>query len=62
MSAQRDDLGHDYGASMQQAWESGVGDLQEKDLGTSRVTFDDEGIPILGDYIFGKLLLLDLSQ
>lgn len=58
MSAQRDDTVHDYGAAMQQAWEGGVGDLQEKELGGPRMNFDAEGIPILGDYIFGKIYIL----
>ncbi|KAF9469877.1 hypothetical protein BDZ94DRAFT_1151032 [Collybia nuda] len=54
MSAQRDDLSHDYGVSMQRAWEGGIGNLQEKELESPRMHFDAEGIPILGDYIFER--------
>ena len=61
MSAQRedgeDDL--DYTETMKEAWEGGMGrfgDLgkdreDESDLGGLR--FDDDGAPILGEYVFG---------
>lgn len=53
MSAQRDELDHNIGGSMQQAWEGGIGDFQESSLGDKPMRFDTEGLPILGDYVFG---------
>ncbi|KAF7321780.1 TPR-REGION domain-containing protein [Mycena kentingensis (nom. inval.)] len=51
MSAQRDELDHDYGAAMKQAWEGGIGDYG--DLSDSQpLKFDANGIPILDDYVF----------
>lgn len=52
MNAQRDEL--DYGASMQEAWESGIGDFQEGPSSEKALRFDPEGVPILGDYVFGE--------
>ncbi|KAF8070667.1 hypothetical protein FPV67DRAFT_1035722 [Lyophyllum atratum] len=52
MSAQRDDLDHDYGASMQNAWESGIGDIPGTTIGEQPLKFDREGLPVLGQYIF----------
>ncbi|KAJ2917783.1 hypothetical protein MD484_g2622, partial [Candolleomyces efflorescens] len=52
MNAQRDEL--DYGESMQQAWENGVGDFQEGSSTDRPMQFDAEGVPILGDYVFEK--------
>ncbi|KAG6866740.1 hypothetical protein C0991_011399 [Blastosporella zonata] len=52
MSDQRDELDHDYGASMQNAWESGIGDFDETTIGEPPLKFDTEGIPVLGEYIF----------
>ncbi|KAF5380594.1 hypothetical protein D9615_004619 [Tricholomella constricta] len=52
MSAQRDELDHDYGASMQSAWESGIGDIPGTTLGEQPLKFDPEGLPILGQYVF----------
>ncbi|KAF4620537.1 hypothetical protein D9613_000470 [Agrocybe pediades] len=49
MNAQRDEL-EDYGTSMQNAWESGIGNYDDT-FGPS-IKFDGEGIPILGDYVF----------
>ncbi|KAJ3489054.1 hypothetical protein NLI96_g2421 [Meripilus lineatus] len=49
MSSQRDDL--DYGEAMQGAWENGLGDYDPQD---EHVKFDDEGLPILGDYLFER--------
>lgn len=53
MSAQRDELEHDYGADMQQAWEAGLGDYQGISQDEASVKFDGDGLPILGDYKFG---------
>lgn len=50
MSAQRDE-DYDYGASMQAAWENGLGQYDEFD---SQPKFDTDGIPLLGDYKFGE--------
>ncbi|GLB37649.1 putative P-loop containing nucleoside triphosphate hydrolase protein [Lyophyllum shimeji] len=52
MSAQRDELDHDYGASMQNAWESGIGNISGTTVGEQPLKFDAEGIPILGEYTF----------
>ncbi|KAJ3494592.1 hypothetical protein NMY22_g20052 [Coprinellus aureogranulatus] len=52
MNAQRDEL--DYGESMQNAWESGLGDFQEGASTEKPLQFDDEGVPLLGEYIFGR--------
>ncbi|KAJ6587168.1 hypothetical protein DFH09DRAFT_1142802 [Mycena vulgaris] len=51
MSAQRDELEHDYGAAMKSAWEGGVGDFSE-DADSKALKFDGEGIPILSEYLF----------
>ncbi|KAJ7496031.1 hypothetical protein B0H11DRAFT_2155850 [Mycena galericulata] len=51
MSSQRDELDHDYGAAMQNAWEGGIGDFSE-DAESKALKFDAEGIPTLGEYIF----------
>lgn len=59
MSSQREDLDHDYGASMQQAWESGIGDFQESGLGEKPMRFDNEGLPVLGLYVFGQSFPID---
>ena len=53
MNAQRESLDYDYGESMQQAWESGANDLQDDGVRES-MKFDDDGLPILGPYEFGK--------
>ncbi|THH02071.1 hypothetical protein EW026_g733 [Hermanssonia centrifuga] len=45
MSSTRDEF--DYGASMQEAWNTGTAN-------ETTIRFDDEGLPILGDYIFEK--------
>ena len=51
MNAQRDEL--DYGESMQNAWESGIGDFQEGSSAEKPLLFDAEGVPQLGEYVFG---------
>ncbi|KAJ7772620.1 hypothetical protein DFH07DRAFT_802580 [Mycena maculata] len=48
MSSQREE---DYGAAMQSAWESGLGDFSEN-TETQALKFDADGIPTLGEYIF----------
>lgn len=49
------DLNHDYGATMKEAWETRYGaeldpDFAEKQM---RLHFDDDGFPILPEYKFG---------
>ncbi|OBZ70761.1 Dihydroxy-acid dehydratase [Grifola frondosa] len=52
MSAERDDLDYDYGGMMKSAWEDG---LNEYDiLQDQAIQFDDNGLPILGEYVFEK--------
>lgn len=48
MSSSRDDYDYDYGETMQGAWSDATA-AQE-----SPVKFDDDGLPVLGDYTFGK--------
>lgn len=51
MDSQRDDLS--YGNAMQEAWESGLGNVPESStFGDPPVKFDNDGIPLLGDYVF----------
>lgn len=57
MSAQRDEL--DYGEAMQGAWESGLGDYEPRE---DTMKFDDEGLPIFGDYVFGGFPIHTLRQ
>ncbi|KAJ7079093.1 hypothetical protein B0H15DRAFT_520923 [Mycena belliarum] len=52
MSAQRDELDHDYGAAMQNAWEGGVGDFSESE--SKALKFDSDGIPVLSQYVFDQ--------
>jgi peroxin-5 len=53
VSAQRDELEHDYSADMQQLWEGGLGDYQDISQDEGLLKFDDDGLPILGEYKFG---------
>lgn len=53
MSAQRDELDHDYGGAMQNAWENGIGDMPANIIGEKPLEFDKEGLPVLGEYRFG---------
>lgn len=54
MSSKREDLDHDYGSEMQQAWESGLGNYEDSGFtGDAPLKFDDEGLPILSEYVFG---------
>jgi hypothetical protein len=56
MSSQReDDLDYDFGASMQEAFQAGdQGGFQDK---IPHQMFDEEGLPILTPYSFGKFLI-----
>ncbi|KAH8107237.1 peroxisome targeting signal receptor [Cristinia sonorae] len=52
MNSQRSsDLDFDYGAMMQGAWESGLGNWGEPAL-ESGTKFNEEGLPVLGEYEF----------
>jgi len=51
MTAQRDELEHDYGSAMQDAWENGLGDFSDT---ADNPRLDEHGYPILGEYIFGE--------
>lgn len=49
MSAQRDELEHDYGSTMQDIWENGLGDYTIPDN-----KLDEDGYPTVGVYVFDK--------
>lgn len=51
MHERDEDLQTDYGTSMQQAWESSMGNFEVPE----GMKFDGEGIPLLGNYVFGEL-------
>jgi peroxin-5 len=51
-NSNREELDDDIGADMQNAWEGGIGDFREDVHGES-VIFDDDGLPVLGEYVFG---------
>ncbi|KAI0820042.1 peroxisome targeting signal receptor [Trametes gibbosa] len=54
MSSQREDLDFDYGEMMQSGWDRWEGNMDpDYSLGPP-LQFDEEGIPILGDYVFEK--------
>ena len=53
MSAQREELDFDFGGDMQKAWENGLGNYQGSSSGAPPLKFDDDGLPILGEYKFG---------
>ncbi|KAF9227363.1 TPR-like protein [Gyrodon lividus] len=50
MTAQREELDHDYSGAMQDAWESGLGEF--RDSGVANPKFDVFGYPILTEYVF----------
>ena len=50
MNSQREDLDFDYGGMMKNAWDG----VNSTDFSPSPpLQFDDQGIPTLGDYVFG---------
>lgn len=51
MSSQREELDFDYGATMQQAWEDGLGSGA---FGQSTLQYQPDGAPILEPYSFGS--------
>lgn len=53
MTAQREELEHDYSKSMQDAWQSGLGDYTSGGV-SDNPKFDERGYPILDEYVFGK--------
>ncbi len=60
MNSQREDLDFDYGGMMQNAWEGGMGDSDYSF--EPAMQFDEEGLPILGDYVFGTSYALRLPH
>lgn len=58
MSAERDEVDHDYGSEMQQTWENGVGNFSGTVLGDTGLKFDSDGMPILGEYTFGTMVMI----
>jgi peroxin-5 len=52
MTAQREDLEHDYTGAMQGAWESGIGQFNDSEIDNPK--FDEFGYPILTEYVFGE--------
>ncbi|TFK54495.1 TPR-like protein [Heliocybe sulcata] len=55
MSSRREDSDMlDYGESMQNAWESGLGDYGEEPRSEAVTRFDDEGLPIFSDFPFDQ--------
>jgi hypothetical protein len=48
MNAEREDGEFDYGADMQRAWEKQLPEAEVEGL-----QFDDDGLPVLGPYVFG---------
>jgi peroxin-5 len=58
MSAQRDGLDNDYGAVMQQAWDSGVGNFSLNGFGDNALKFNSDGMPIQGEYTFGTTVTI----
>lgn len=54
MDSYREDGEYDYGQAMREAYENGVGEFGNT-LDDKALQYDDEGVPILGDYAFGEL-------
>lgn len=61
MEAQGESLENDYGASMKEAWENGLGAYDGTNM-PDRLEFDDEGIPKLEPYSFGKRTLISMNR
>ncbi|KIJ68144.1 hypothetical protein HYDPIDRAFT_165843 [Hydnomerulius pinastri MD-312] len=51
MTAQREELEHDYSGAMQDAWETGLGDYTNSGI-SDNPKFDEHGYPILSEYVF----------
>lgn len=51
MNRYREDGEYDYGKDLQEAWEGGMGNLNAE-LVDGSVSFDEQGIPVLGPYQF----------
>ena len=55
MNAQREDLDFDYEGMMQNAWEN----MAKSDFSNEpALEFDEQGIPALGEYVFGTIFFL----
>ena len=50
---------YNYGASMAEAWENGLGQYDGDMMPSTR--FDEEGVPILEPYNFGKQFLYSMT-
>lgn len=54
MDSQREgDLDYDFSKVIENTWQQGVDNDRQDNVGPEPIKFDSEGIPILGDYIFG---------
>lgn len=58
MNSQREDE-YDLEGAMNSAWEDKYGNLEQP--AANPTVFNDDGIPLLGDYIFGKYLVMFVS-
>lgn len=55
MNAAREEDTYDYGAALNEAWKDDV-------VNESGMKFDDDGLPILGNYVFGERWLRKLTR
>jgi hypothetical protein len=51
MGRDREELDQDYSSAMQEAWNGGLGNFNESALESK---YNDDGIPILTEYVFGE--------
>lgn len=51
MNRDREELDQDYSTAMQEAWNDGLGNLNESAL---QSRYNDDGMPILDEYVFGE--------
>ena len=62
MTAQREDGEEtlDYDEAMKEAWEKGLGNYGDsyRNDDDGRLRFDEDGAPILGNYVFGVSILV----
>ena len=47
MNSERDEFGYDYGAALNEAWKDDI-------THETAIKFDGDGLPILGEYVFGE--------
>jgi peroxin-5 len=53
MARDREELDRDYSEAMQEAWSGGLGNYNENTQSLD-AKFNDDGIPILPEYVFGE--------